>query len=380
MLSSKHLHNSKYHSLGLSLKHTCHKGDQYCSSPSLELTQSVTLVFAPALSKENESKATMSWSVRNLFGIGLLSTCPLADSSKIILEGGAALESLKAEPSQLARVSGSNVEFNLDEVVRGDNNNVQVNYRRGEPQTRLEMQEVLATRYLAGYGQEKGEVVTKIENRSDREVGIVYLETLPWYLRVYFHTLSVRVEDSGEELEPLRSLFSLGTDREHPYSAELVLRLPAKSTVRISLNFERNILKWLEYPPDANHGFYVAPAVLTYPCVNESDADCSVRRVYTETLLLNLPTPDFSMPYNVICLACTVVALAFGPLHNITTKSLVVEEGPEKPSLLARVVGKAKRLLRRNKEAAEGENNDQAREEASNDSDERKDDPDQAEQ
>lgn len=40
----------------------------------------------------------------------------------------------------------------------------------------------------------------------------------------------------------------------------------------------------------------------------------------TETLIVTMPTPDFSMPYNVICLACTVVALAFGPLHNITTK------------------------------------------------------------
>lgn len=39
-------------------------------------------------------------------------------------------------------------------------------------------------------------------------------------------------------------------------------------------------------------------------------------------MIITLPTPDFSMPYNVICLACTVVALAFGPLHNITTKSL----------------------------------------------------------
>ena len=43
-------------------------------------------------------------------------------------------------------------------------------------------------------------------------------------------------------------------------------------------------------------------------------------QLYTESLLVNLPTPDFSMPYNVICLSCTVVALAFGPLHNITTK------------------------------------------------------------
>ena len=35
---------------------------------------------------------------------------------------------------------------------------------------------------------------------------------------------------------------------------------------------------------------------------------------------MQLPTPDFSMPYNVICLACTVVAIAFGSLHNLTTR------------------------------------------------------------
>ena len=53
---------------------------------------------------------------------------------------------------------------------------------------------------------------------------------------------------------------------------------------------------------------------------------------------MNLPTPDFSMPYNVICLTCTVVALAFGPLHNITTKSLtIVEAGDVQPGLIGRV-------------------------------------------
>jgi hypothetical protein len=50
--------------------------------------------------------------------------------------------------------------------------------------------------------------------------------------------------------------------------------------------------------------------------------------IYTEILLLSLPTPDFSMPYNVICLACTVAALAFGPLHNITTKYVYTPPPP----------------------------------------------------
>ena len=63
--------------------------------------------------------------------------------------------------------------------------------------------------------------------------------------------------------------------------------------------------------------------------------------LHTEALLLNLPTPDFSMPYNVICLACTVVALAFGPLHNMTTKKLVLLGKDNKPkSLLAKLKDK----------------------------------------
>ena len=49
------------------------------------------------------------------------------------------------------------------------------------------------------------------------------------------------------------------------------------------------------------------------------------------------------MPYNVICLACTVVALAFGPLHNITTNNLVVEEGEEQKGIVGRLVDKVKK-------------------------------------
>ena len=64
--------------------------------------------------------------------------------------------------------------------------------------------------------------------------------------------------------------------------------------------------------------------ILNYKFVIVEDASTAdlyeLVQLYTESLLVNLPTPDFSMPYNVICLTCTVVALAFGPLHNITTK------------------------------------------------------------
>lgn len=44
----------------------------------------------------------------------------------------------------------------------------------------------------------------------------------------------------------------------------------------------------------------------------------------TTSLLLALPTPDFSMPYNVIILTCTVVALCFGSMFNLLSRQIVL--------------------------------------------------------
>ena len=57
--------------------------------------------------------------------------------------------------------------------------------------------------------------------------------------------------------------------------------------------------------------------------MNVSSAKGYALKMHSETLVVTMATPDFSMPYIVICLTCTVVALAFGPLHNYTTKRFV---------------------------------------------------------
>ena len=46
----------------------------------------------------------------------------------------------------------------------------------------------------------------------------------------------------------------------------------------------------------------------------------------TSALLLSLPTPDFSMPYNVIILSSTVIALAFGSVFNLLVRRFVALE------------------------------------------------------
>ncbi|OQR69692.1 GPI transamidase component PIG-T-like [Tropilaelaps mercedesae] len=48
------------------------------------------------------------------------------------------------------------------------------------------------------------------------------------------------------------------------------------------------------------------------------------------------------MPYNVICFVCTALALAFGPIHNITTKTLVLQDKTQKKGLLHKVLQRLK--------------------------------------
>ena len=41
-----------------------------------------------------------------------------------------------------------------------------------------------------------------------------------------------------------------------------------------------------------------------------------------------LPVPDFSMPYNVITMTCTLIALAFGSMFNLFVRRFVPIKKP----------------------------------------------------
>lgn len=120
-------------------------------------------------------------------------------------------------------------------------------------------------------------------------------------------------------------------DRRRGTQLELLLSVPAASTIVLTYDFDKAILRYTEYPPDANRGFDIAPAVIRVlpggtanPNSNNTD-DTFSASIYlrTTSLLLPLPTPDFSMPYNVIILTSTVMALAFGGIFNFLVRRFV---------------------------------------------------------
>lgn len=221
---------------------------------------------------------------------------------------------------------------------------------------------IFIRRFLLGVGQERGQIATKITNQHWTALNVILHENIPWFVPMYLHTLRIRNDRTGQIIPHTAIHFVPAIRRQRPNQLELAFAIPSRTTVTVLLDIDYIFLKWLEYPPDANHGHYIGAATLTAQLpiarnytstpvdgslfrdsFNASRAAGYLIQLRTESLLISLPTPDFSMPYNVICLACTVVALAFGPIHNVSTKRLhLVADEPGKPAkngLIVRLKG-----------------------------------------
>ena len=132
-----------------------------------------------------------------------------------------------------------------------------------------------------------------------------------------------------------------------PTLFQALLTLPPKSTLDISIDVIKPFLRYTEHPPDAQRGWDLPPAVLV-PLLpanatlsaghSQMSEDTTVnfpirspRRMYTPVLLVDLATPDFSMPYNVIIMSCTLIALIFGMVFNLLTRKFTLVRVSSEP-------------------------------------------------
>lgn len=337
LLNSGRVHNANYHSLGIHFRPLCSAAGR-CS---YELRQTVSLVYDSVFISLNNNH---DWSLRKMFGTGLFKSCPLAGYSKLYVDTTSNLSvpfTLSQDPDYFLdgnriAVYKLNGIFHLSAVVP-------------KPKVAIsELRPLLYTdRFITGFGQEYGGLVTRLYNEHVLPVTVTVIENIPWFLPIYYHTL--KVTSNGVRVMPKSLIYKPGKGRVRIYYLEIVLELAPRSVTEISVQFDYVFLKWQEYPPDANHGFYIGSAIVkaTIPRyatsltfdksliidnLNSTGYDYLIT-LKTENFIITLPTPDFSMPYNVICLACTVVALAFGPIHNITTKRLKLTTAKYVPGL-----------------------------------------------
>lgn len=272
-----------------------------------------------------KESAQVSWNISDIFGKTIKGACPLAtnqDHVSVLASDGWSCNLFTPLPEGEVAFTHTGNEYTLIDKIESDismatDNSADILSPQTPP--------VYVERSFTGHG-DKGGLRTVFTNPSPSEpVSFVYLETLPWFMRVYLHTIAVTTPEGEPQGDVIQDIFySSAKDRERPAQLELVMTVPQNSSIVLSYDFEKTLLYLSEYPPDANHGFSIAPGILT---TLDSNQPYTFR---TTSLLLSLPTPDFSMPYNVIILSCTVLALGFGTFFNLLTKKIVPEEYAEK--------------------------------------------------
>lgn len=328
------------------------------------MQQHVSIVFDAAITTGKQD-----WSFVKLFGRTVSSVCPLASKSSVIVDttdNGVSSSFVLAPEAHRFETNGDRMYavYDLRALLESSEHvNLMANFDKKHVYWTIRPPPVTINRYVQGYGLESGGVRTIIVNSENKSLNVTYLEVIPWYLRVYVHTL--KITSNGRQIFPNRIVFQPSLDREKPCHLEIGLHLAARSRTELFFSFERAFLAWTEYPPDPHLGFYVGAASLTLSVPREGLANFtgdlataetlehallspnaarqrSVLLLFSEILLVTLPTPDFSMPYNVICFVCTAIALAFGPIYNVTTKNLTLQDKNQKKGLLVTIFQKLK--------------------------------------
>ncbi|XP_028797168.1 GPI transamidase component PIG-T [Neltuma alba] len=407
------IYRSFYHSQRLRLT-LAKSADGLDSGVMLE--QTLTVVLLPNSQRAgtnygSESKIQPSWSLSSIFGRQIYGRCVLAKSSNVYLhvERGlvAQLENLQKDAYDTAPENFKNnigfelsvnpervhkelektpsilYEYSIKEYSETEKFDLSLTWKQpvlwSSPHAPL-----YASRFLMGSGNERGAIAISLKS-TESTLGFLgannvkegcrfqvnILQFVPWYVKVYYHTLQLFVDERRRVVSDfVESMHvSPSEDKVSPGVMELVLKFPCdmKSAV-LSLEFDKGFLHIDEYPPDANQGFDIPSAIISFPNFHAglNFPDDPINKLpmlsklqekgpvlsYTEILLVPLTTPDFSMPYNVITITCTVFALYFGSLLNVLRRRVGEEErrlkekGAKKTGFLPQALAKLSAKLR----------------------------------
>lgn len=170
-------------------------------------------------------------------------------------------------------------------------------------------------RHLTGTSQQRGSIVSQwCNSHHNKAVEVTSMDLIPYYMHIFLST--IKFHQSGKQLPqeyPSAVFYAPAVPRERPAQLEVCLAIPANSCITMEIQFEKDFLRYTEYPFDPNRGFDLSGATISY-LDPETGKGCII---VTPKLLLTIPTPDFTMPYNVITLTSTLIVLFYGTFFNL---------------------------------------------------------------
>ena len=294
----------------------------------------VTTVMRP----ERRPREHETWTLERLFSRELTAACPVADRSEVRVEAprGAADDDDDDDEAAAAadayRVPLARHTYDTTSLAPyGGRFALTLDAPAAGPL--LAPPPLQATRQVLGYGQERNLVRLTLRNTLPTEtVHVVYYDQLPWVVAPLMHTLrtSLALDEAPEEAVRYRdeldtpfvtdAHYRPATLRARTGAVELVVRVPARSTLTVSYVLTKRVLHYDEHVPDPHRGIDLPPALFVPRGVPRRAHAVQPARMYAPPSLLDIAVPDFSMPYNIILFYSTFVALFFGSLLNVMVR------------------------------------------------------------
>ncbi|PPQ66086.1 hypothetical protein CVT24_000200 [Panaeolus cyanescens] len=312
LLNPHRLFDADWHGMGV---HVLWREDE-----GIEVRLTFQSVFDPLRFSNGRIQ---DWSLKSLFNRQVERACPVAESSEILVGLPHAIYSIKPEPSSIRHKSAvfdvNTLEKPLDVSLHW-RNPFQYPLVYATPSTPISIR-----RTLTGSSQAWGQLSVAVTNNREDPLSIIYLETMPWLVQFFLHTLETRIDGALVDNVISNLTYTLPIPHSRPTTLQMLLTLPPKKTVYLTMEVTKAFLRYTEHPPDAERGWDLPPAIFTpVRFDNDTVVPLSDERMYSSVLLADLATPDFSMPYNVIMFTCSLIAFVFGTIHNALTRKLVV--------------------------------------------------------
>ncbi|KAL1528772.1 hypothetical protein AB1Y20_010100 [Prymnesium parvum] len=261
---------------------------------------------------------------------GLLSrglrACELASSSSLALElptaAAAALgvAAAAAQPYGAARLTGGAEGAGgvLEWALRPNQTQPLLLGWRGEPHAMTHPSPMEVRRVAAREDDTRGELVLQLRNRAPDAASVAVFEEMPRWLVPRWHSLQAFVD--GRPIATSAALLRLKvTSSEHGGQlVEWAAVLPANSSLILALGYHIGLLAVDRLAADASRGLE-----LCSPTISFSYGGDLAKKIYAEPLLIPLLLPDTSMPYNVISISSTMVALFVGSMFNLLSRRRV---------------------------------------------------------
>lgn len=174
-----------------------------------------------------------------------------------------------------------------------------------------------------------GRYLLRLTNTGSKEEQVRLIDQLPFFLKPLWHTLRATVTSPGKGVQELTGLEAMAklqlgfipSDGDRmPTEIYLSVVVPPQVVLGVFLDVSKAFIQLGEFSAACEKGFDVGSAAWSTAVGQQQGshqrAGSGLR--FSEGLLVLLPMPDFSMPFNVIALSSTAITFFFGSVFRLT--------------------------------------------------------------